>query len=136
MHIRSLPFLLLAALSPLASTAVELPDLVKSGEHAAALEAIGSGANVNAVHPDGTSALLWAVHRIDHEVAEALLARGANPDARNSLGTSPLCEAVAIGDERLVGLLLKAGDRLTLYHQAGTHLLQIVGTGHGHSWVM
>jgi uncharacterized protein len=109
MHIRSLPFLLLAALSPLASTAVELPDLVKSGEHAAALEAIGSGANVNAVHPDGTSALLWAVHRLDHEVAEALLARGANPDARNSLGTSPLCEAVAIGDERLVGLLLKAG---------------------------
>jgi uncharacterized protein len=101
--------LLLAALSPLTAAAVELPDLVKAGEHAAAIQAIRAGANVNSVQADGTSALLWAVYRIDHELAQSLLDRGANPDARNSLGTSPLCEAVALADEKLVRMLLRAG---------------------------
>jgi uncharacterized protein len=109
MQSRKILCLLALVLLPLAARAAELPDLVKGGERAAALEAIRSGANVNAAQPDGTSALLWAVYRIDHEMAQALLDHGARPDARNSLGASPLSEAVAIADETLVGLLLKAG---------------------------
>ncbi|MFO1502801.1 MAG: ankyrin repeat domain-containing protein [Steroidobacteraceae bacterium] len=109
MRIRNLLMLCLATLSPLAANAVDLPDLVQAGEHAAALAAIRSGADVNAAQPDGTSALMWAVYRLDHEVAQALLDRHANPNARNSLGSVPLCEAVAVGDEKLVGMLLKAG---------------------------
>jgi uncharacterized protein len=109
MRARNARILLLAALIPLAAAARDLPDLVRSGERAAALEAIRSGADVNAVQSDGSTALLWAVYRIDHEVTQALLDRGANPDSRNSLGTSALCEAVAIADQRLVGMLLKAG---------------------------
>jgi ankyrin repeat protein len=109
MRTRTTLIIVLAALLPVAAPALDLPDLVKSGEHATALEAIRTGANVNAVQADGTSALLWAVYRIDHDVAQALLDRGANPNARNSLGTSPLCEAVALSDDKLVGMLLKAG---------------------------
>jgi len=109
MRTRHTLFVLAAALLPLTAPAAELPDLVKAGEHAAALEAIRAGTNVNAVQADGTSALLWAVYRIDHEVAQALLDRGANPDVRNALGTSPLCEAVSVADAKLVAMLLKAG---------------------------
>jgi ankyrin repeat protein len=117
--------LLLAGLLPQATPASELPDLVKAGEHAAALEAIRNGADVKAVQADGTSALMWAVYRIDREVAQALLDRGANPDARNSLGASPLSEAVALADVKLVGMLLKAGADPNLGNNDGQTPLMI-----------
>ncbi len=81
-------------------------ELVRDGEAAAALQMIEAGADVNARAPDGSTALLWAVHRVDHALAEALLARGADPDARNVLGATALAEAVQLADERLVTLLL------------------------------
>lgn len=125
MRTRDTLIFLATALLPLAVPAVELPDLVKAGEHAAALEAIRSGANVNAVQADGTSALLWAVYRIDHDVAQALLERGANPNGRNTLATTPLCEAVTIADARLVAMLLKAGADPNLGNEDGQTPLMI-----------
>jgi len=128
MRTRDTLIFLATALLPLAVPAVELPDLVKAGEHTAALEAIRSGANVNAVQADGTSALLWAVYRIDHDVAQALLERGANPDARlrkfppyRALGpdrggdgvlttdATPLLRAAKGADLPAIKLLLAAG---------------------------
>ncbi|HMA12970.1 MAG TPA: ankyrin repeat domain-containing protein [Steroidobacteraceae bacterium] len=125
MRIRNILLPLLAALLPLGAAAAALPDLVQANEHAAAMQAIRSGADVDAVQADGTSALLWAVYRIDHEVARALLDRGADPDARNSLGTSPLCEAAAISDEKLVAMLLKAGADPNLGNNDGQTPLMI-----------
>lgn len=125
MRTRNSLILLAATLLPLAAPAAGLPDLVRAGEQAAALEAIRSGASVNEVQADGTSALLWAVYRIDHEVAQALLNRGANPNARNALGTSPLCEAVTIADAKLVAMLLKAGADPNLGNNDGQTPLMI-----------
>jgi ankyrin repeat protein len=81
-------------------------ELVRDGEVPAALQAIATGADVDARAADGSTALLWAVHKVDHALVETLLARGADPDARNVLGATPLVEAVQLGDERLVALLL------------------------------
>lgn len=125
MQIRHCLVLLLLGALALPAPAAELPELVKSGERAAALEAIRAGANVNATQDDGTSALMWAVYRLEHDVAQALLDRGADPDARNSLGASPLCEAVAIADGKLVTMLLKAGADPNLGNSDGQSPLMI-----------
>jgi uncharacterized protein len=70
--------------------------------------AIPAGTDVNAAQPDGTTPLLVAVNRVDHELVKELLARGAKPNVRNALGATPLSEAASIADAQLVGWLLKA----------------------------
>jgi ankyrin repeat protein len=107
-HKKLLPFLL-AALLPGLATAASIAELVREGDRQGALEALRAGAPVNGLLPDGSTALMWAVHRVDHELVRELLARGADPDARNVLGATALAEAVSIADEALVDLLLKAG---------------------------
>src|SRR5690606_2336807 len=88
--------LLAAAIPAFAALAAPLAEQVRDGDRLAALEAIRAGAGVDARLGDGSTALLWAVHRVDHELVKALLARGADPDVRNVLGATPLAEAVAI----------------------------------------
>jgi uncharacterized protein len=94
-------------LSPLVR-ADELVDLIRSGDQKGAMAAIQAGADVNVAQADGTTALHWAVYRVDYELTKALLARGANPNARNLLGATPLAEAVDVADSELVRQLLKA----------------------------
>ena len=86
-----------------------LVDVARDGDSATALKLISAGADVNAVQPDGTSPLHWAVYHVDVALAQALLAHGAKADVRNTLGSSPLAEAAKVADPRLVALLLKAG---------------------------
>ena len=65
--------------------------------------------DVNAVEPDGTSALQWATHR-NHAAAVALLIKaGAKAATANSFGITPLAEAAANGNTEIVGILLNAG---------------------------
>jgi len=96
------------AVLPLLAHASDLADLIRSGDREAALAVIRSGADVNALQADGTSPLLWAVNRVDHQMVKELLQRGAKPDVRNSLGATPLCEATSLADLELVESLLKA----------------------------
>lgn len=84
-------------------------ELVRDGQAAAALRLLEAGADVNARAADGSTALLWAVYRVDHALVTALLEHGADPDARNVLGAGALAEAVQLGDEWLVAQLLAAG---------------------------
>ncbi|MEO6366930.1 MAG: ankyrin repeat domain-containing protein [Steroidobacteraceae bacterium] len=95
------------ALLPLLASADDLVGLIRSGD-GAALAAIRGGADVNALQPDGSSPLLWAVYRVDHTLVQELLARGAKPNVRNMLGASPLNEAIALNDLPMVEMLLKA----------------------------
>jgi ankyrin repeat protein len=105
---KTLLTLIACALLPLLANADDLIGLVRSGDSKAALAAIRSGADVNAQQDDGSSPLLWAVHRVDYDVARELLQRGARPNVRNMLGATPLNEAVSINDLTMVELLLKA----------------------------
>jgi ankyrin repeat protein len=86
----------------------QLAELIRDGDRKAAMAAIGS-ADVNARLEDGSTPLMWAVYRGDHQLVNLLLARRADPDLRNVLGSSALNEAVDLGDAELVSMLLKAG---------------------------
>jgi len=89
-------------------TAADLADLIRNGDREDALAAIREATDVNVLQADGSTPLMWAVHRVDHEMVQELLQRGAKPDVRNSLGATPLGEATSIADQKMVELLLKA----------------------------
>jgi uncharacterized protein len=65
--------------------------------------------DVNAVQPDGTTALHWAVVWNNEEAISLLLRAGADVKARNRYGATPLSEAVSAGRAAMVESLLKAG---------------------------
>lgn len=101
-----------AATAPPASTAPKttLGDLARAGKRDSVLAAITSpDVDVNERAPDGSTALMWAVFKVDHELVRALLKAGAKADVSNRFGASALGEAVKIDDLELVKLLLDAG---------------------------
>lgn len=99
-----------AAALPVAASAETLVELAQAGDHDAAMEALAAGdADVNVASPDGSTALLWAVYSVDHDLVAALLEAGADPDATNDFGSAPLTEAVKLGDVDMVRMLLDAG---------------------------
>jgi uncharacterized protein len=86
-----------------------LGDLIRDGNREAVLAAITSPAvDVNAAEPDGSTPLLWATYKVDHDMVRALLKAGAKANVTNHYGSSPLAEAVKLGDVELVHLLLDA----------------------------
>src|SRR6266481_3866317 len=64
---------------------------------------------LQAVQPDGASALHWAAHRDDLEAAERLIRAGANTNAANEYGITPLSLACTNGSALMVEKLLTAG---------------------------
>jgi ankyrin repeat protein len=86
-----------------------LSDLVRSGQREAVLAAITSpDIDVNAADADGSTALLWATYKVDHELVHALLKAGARANVSNHFGSTPLTEAVKLADIDLVRMLLDA----------------------------
>ncbi len=86
-----------------------LASLIRSGNREAVLAAITSpDIDVNAAESDGSTALLWATYKVDHELVRALLKAGAKANVTNNYGSTPLAEAVKLGDVELVRMLLKA----------------------------
>jgi ankyrin repeat protein len=103
----------LLALGSVFSTAAfgqeTLADLVRTGQREAVLAAITSpDIDVNATDPDGSTALLWATYKVDHELVRALLQAHAKPNITNHYGAAPLTEAAKLGDVALVSMLLDA----------------------------
>jgi ankyrin repeat protein len=101
--------LIAGALLPAVGSAAGLADLIEHGDRHEALAAIRAGGDVNALQPDGSSPLLWAVHSVDHEMVRELLKRGAIPNQANTLGATPLTEAVDLADVEMATMLLRAG---------------------------
>jgi uncharacterized protein len=96
-----------ASASALAEGPQSLVDLIRDGNREAVLAAITSPAvNVNATEPDGSTALLWATYKVDHEMVRALLKAGAKANVTNNYGSTPLTEAVKLADIDLVRMLL------------------------------
>jgi ankyrin repeat protein len=87
---------------------------------------------VNAAQPDGTTALHWAAHWGDADMAKLLLKAGADVKAINRFGTSPLSEAAQAGSAAIVEALLAAGaDPQTLTTRDGeTVLMTAARAGH------
>ena len=98
-----------AALSGTAFAQETLGDLIRAGQREAVLAAITSpDLDVNASEADGSTPLLWATYKVDHDLVKALLKAGAKPNVTNKYGSSPLAESVKLGDIDLVRMLLDA----------------------------
>jgi len=107
-----------------------LVELARNGQTQPALALIGGGADVNAAADDGSTPLLWAVHRDDAVLVARLLRAHADPGAANHYGATPLSLAAQNGDPEVIGLLLKAGaDPNATDADGQTPLMVIAHTG-------
>jgi len=64
---------------------------------------------VNGVQPDGMTALIWAAHNDNFEVADLLIKSGASAKVASRYGLTPITEAATNGDAAIIELVLKAG---------------------------
>jgi serine/threonine-protein phosphatase 6 regulatory ankyrin repeat subunit B len=92
-----------------ALAASELADLIQNGRRQEALALIDAGVDVDAAQGDDTTALHWAVYKLDVPLVQRLLESGANAAAANRYGSTPLSEAVKAAHAGLVEMLLEAG---------------------------
>jgi ankyrin repeat protein len=107
----------------------DLATLIQAGQTRLALDQIKAGADVNHAQPDGTTPLIWAVDRLDYEVAEALIAKKADPNATNEFGAMPLTDAARQSNQRLVKMLLDAGARVDSRNPDGETALMMAIKG-------
>ena len=72
---------------------------------------LGEGAAIDAISPNGTTALMMAVRENRYSTAILLMARGANVNHRNENGASALDWAKRADDATMVERLRRAGAR-------------------------
>jgi ankyrin repeat protein len=113
-------FLLLVALGVSAAAAEDDARLVaaaRARDRAMVRTLLQQGVPVNARLEDGATALHWAAHWDDIEVADALIAAGADVNVANELGATPLQLACINGSAAMINRLLARGARA---NDAGT----------------
>ena len=87
---------------------LRIVEAAKDGDvHAVSL--LVTQVDVNTQQPDGATALHWAAHWDDLEMAEVLISAGADVNTVNDYGVTPLWLACINGSARLVDALLDAG---------------------------
>lgn len=82
---------------------------VRAEDHDQVRRLLESDISVNQQQGDGATALHWAAHRDNRELAELLVDAGAKLNAANELGATPLWLAAINGSEEMLQLLLEAG---------------------------
>lgn len=130
---------LLLTLALWSGPAAEAPvaDAASRGDLTEVRTLLRSGADVNAAHGDGMTALHWAAELSDVVMTETLLSAGANPEAVTRLGDyTPLHVASRAASSDVVTALLRAGaspDARTstggatpLHHAAGAGAVEVV----------
>jgi uncharacterized protein len=113
-----------------ASSVTSVTDAAKADDLTAVRKLIKDHADLNAVAPDGSSALLWAAYHSNVEMTKALLTAGAPVDAANRYGVTPLLQASRNGDVEVMRALLDGGADPTRWHAEGeTPLMAASRTG-------
>jgi ankyrin repeat protein len=79
----------------------------RNGDIEAVKKQLAAGADVNALEPDGTSALLWAAYQSSPDLVQLLIKAGADVNAANSFGVTPLLQSARYGDAATMSVLLK-----------------------------
>ena len=91
------------------SASLTVAEAAMREDKAAVRSLIEQKADVNAVLPDGTTALHWAVETDDLETVALLIQAGANVKAQDRYGIPPLYFASANGNAAIIRKLLAAG---------------------------
>jgi len=95
-----------------------------------ALQASISSEDVNAVQPDGMTALLWATYYDETNVVSLLLNAGATPNVSSRYGITPLIQAAMNGNSEMISLLIDAGADVNATTPEGDNaLLNATRTG-------
>ncbi len=102
-------FLLVCANPAAAQDGMRLIEAARNQDAAAVRALVEARAPVDATQPDGATALHWAAHRDNLEMAEVLVAAGADVNATNELGVPPLSLACTNSSDALVEMLLSHG---------------------------
>lgn len=107
-----------------------LINAAETKKHDEALKLLASGADARAKDVDGTTALHWAAHYGDPELADKLIRAGAEVNVTNDYGSSPMMEAATIGNTAVLKLLLNAGADVESTNKEGqTALMAVARTG-------
>jgi ankyrin repeat protein len=107
-----------------------LIEAVKANDVATVRALLDSRADVNAVQPDGTTALHWAVERDAGDIVRLLIRAGANVKTTNRHGATPLWLASLNGSAATIGMLLEAGaDASAASAEGETALMVAARTG-------
>jgi ankyrin repeat protein len=105
-------------------------EAVKRRDQKAFAALIRSKADINAAQADGATALAWAAHLGQREMAEALLRAGARVNTSDDYGETPLTLACANGDGEMVQRLLAAGAKADAMRWDGeTAVMLAAGAG-------
>lgn len=104
---------------------LRLIEAVRAQDRPRAAALVKQGADVNAAQPDGATALHWAVHWEDVDLADLLITAKANVNAANDLGVTPLVMAATSGNPRLVERLLAAGANANAALESGETALML-----------
>jgi uncharacterized protein len=107
-----------------------LADAVMQQDTGAVSSLLKQHVDVNARQTDGSTALLWAAHYDNRELAQMLIAAGADPRIANRYNISPISEAATNGDAAMIEMLLKAGANPNTTKEEGeTVLMTAARTG-------
>ena len=86
-------------------------DAAMQGDRELVRTLLKTGADVNAAHGDGMSALHWAAYKDDAEMVQTLIYAGANIAAVTRINAmTPLFVAAQNGSANVIDVLLKAGS--------------------------
>jgi ankyrin len=105
--------------------ASDVADAAMRTDVAAVRTLIQKKADINAPQADGTTALLWAVHRDHVELVDLLVKAGADVNATNRHDVTPLSLAALYGNPAMVDLLLKAGANARALGPTGETMLML-----------
>ncbi len=115
------------------SNSVNDPRLAEAAakqDMAAVRALIDDNVNANSAQADGATALHWAVHWDDLEIADLLIDEGANVDAANEYGATPISLACTNGNAAMVEKLLEEGANANVATSSGeTPLMRCARTG-------
>jgi ankyrin repeat protein len=102
-----------------------LVEAIKANDVTAVRAVLATRVDVNAVQPDGTTALHWAVDRDAAEIVQLLIRAGANVKATNRYGATPLWLAALNGNAATIGMLLEAGADVAARSAEGETALMV-----------
>ena len=109
---------------------MRLVEAARGNNHTVAIALISQKVDVNVSEADGTTALHWAIHNDDVDLARQLIRAGADVHAKNQYGATPMSEAATVADTAMLSNLIEGGADVNAANADGqTALMAVARTG-------